>query len=134
MDGIVLFLFIWIVGTFLNMFVAFEKGRPIGSTILTSLLVSPVVAYLYLLAVPSLAKRPLGENDQSKVEQKVAGGDLLECNRCKKQISTLFIACPYCERVFRHCPDCKKPLDADFKRCPYCDSNQIVPAADRSTA
>ena len=42
----------WIVGIVVNAMLAGEKNRSVGGVIVASILLSPVVSYLYLLAVP----------------------------------------------------------------------------------
>ena len=42
----------WIVGIVVNAMIASQKNRDIAGVIVASLLLSPVVSYLYLLAVP----------------------------------------------------------------------------------
>ena len=49
--GFLLFLW-WIIGTVVNVMIASEKNRSVGSAIVTSIFLSPLVSYLYLLAVP----------------------------------------------------------------------------------
>ena len=49
--GFLLFLW-WIIGTVVNAMIASEKNRSVGSAIVTSIFLSPLVSYLYLLAVP----------------------------------------------------------------------------------
>jgi hypothetical protein len=57
--GSILFLIVfWIVGTFVNVAIAKEKGRDAAASFFVSLFLSPVVGYLYLLAVPALPKSP----------------------------------------------------------------------------
>ena len=50
MDG--WFLLGWIVGIVVNAMIAGEKNRSVGGVIVASIFLSPVVSYLYLLAVP----------------------------------------------------------------------------------
>ena len=49
--GFLLFLW-WIIGTVVNAMIVSEKNRSVGSAIVTSIFLSPLVSYLYLLAVP----------------------------------------------------------------------------------
>ncbi len=44
----------WIVWSVVNGFIAEEKCRSVGLSIVFSLVFSPVIIYAYLLAVPSL--------------------------------------------------------------------------------
>ena len=55
-SGLVFFIFIiaWIVGTVCNAKIAKEKGRNVASAVMVSIIFSPLLSYLYLLAVPSL--------------------------------------------------------------------------------
>ncbi len=50
--GFLLFLW-WIIGTVVNAMIASEKNRSVGGAIVTSIFFSPLVSYLYLLAVPA---------------------------------------------------------------------------------
>lgn len=49
--GFLLFLW-WIIGTVVNVMIASAKKRSIGGVIVASLLLSPLIPYSYLLAVP----------------------------------------------------------------------------------
>ena len=42
----------WIIWSITNAIIAKEKGRSFGRNLLLSLIVSPFIGYLYILAVP----------------------------------------------------------------------------------
>ena len=74
----------WIVWTVMNAMVASEKGRSVGGVVVASIFLSPLTAYLYLLAVPALAKRV----DGGKYECAVCGNPMdpsKPCPACSKK-------------------------------------------------
>ena len=56
MELIIVIIF-WIIGICLNGMIASEKNRNRGEAIVNSILFSPLVVYLYLLAVPAKEKQ-----------------------------------------------------------------------------
>ena len=57
-DGIaILFIFGWIIGAIVNGMIASAKNRSVAGAVVTSIFLSPLTAYLYLLAVPPLPKQ-----------------------------------------------------------------------------
>jgi DNA-directed RNA polymerase subunit RPC12/RpoP len=44
-----------------------------------------------------------------------------KCPSCGKEISSDFVACPYCgTAIKRKCPSCSKMLSSEYVACPYC--------------
>jgi len=46
----------WIIWTAMNGMIASERGRSVGGVVLVSLVMSPITAYLYLIATPCKTK------------------------------------------------------------------------------
>jgi len=53
----------WIIWSIVNALIAVEKGRSGGGIFAMSLFISPMLGYLYILAVPPLPKKVETEED-----------------------------------------------------------------------
>jgi hypothetical protein len=62
----------WIVWTVVNGMIANEKGRSVGGVVAASLFLSPLTAYLYLLAVPAQPRRKSAKEEDQLVMARIA--------------------------------------------------------------
>lgn len=121
MGLISIWLLLWIVPSVGVGWIAGQKGRSGLGFFVLSLLISPVIAILVLIALPSIA-----------VPATAAGSGFVPCLNCRRMISDKTIVCRYCntnqfseQRKIEMLESAREraqaaPEQNDTRACPVC--------------
>lgn len=122
----VTFLFVWLPLCFVVAYAASQKGRSGVGFFFLSFFLSPLIGFLAVIAVPSVARTTSAPRN---------GADLVICHSCRKPRRYDALRCPSCGAgtqpevpVLKKCPMCAELIQPEAIKCRYCGSDVSAPA------
>lgn len=116
---------IWIVLSAVVGWAGSQKGRSGGGFFLLSLILSPLIGILVVIAVPRVEQGPSPPK----------GHDFVLCHACNRPRRVDAVACPHCGAGRpnpyagqKKCPACAEWILADAKKCKHCGEAQLEQA------
>ena len=119
-----LFLIVWLLLAIVVGHIAGEKGRSRIGFFLLALLLSPLIGFLAVIAIPK-------QEATAGRAAPLRGSDLIICHQCRKPRRADSIACPTCgagqpdpHAGQKKCFACAEWILAEAKKCKHCGEMQ----------